>query len=73
MALVNEQCRDQAEKASATGNHLLAYRWYNTAAGRTIGHKKSDRYHELAANELAKSGIDPKTIKNMYAEDSEAV
>ncbi len=70
--LVNEQCRDQAEKASAAGDHILAYRWYNSAAAKTIGHNKSDRYHELAAIELAKAGVEAKDVKEHYAKDEEA-
>jgi hypothetical protein len=42
--LVNEQCRDQAEKYAKIGNHIMAMKWYNTAAARTIGHNKSDNY-----------------------------
>ena len=71
--LTNEGCRDQAEKASAAGNHRLAYRWYNTAAARTIGHKKSDRYHELATIELNKAGLKASDVPDHYANDEEAI
>jgi len=69
--LVNEQCRDQAEHWKRLGNFHMAMRWYNTAAARTIGHKKTDAYEALAKNCAKQMGAsyDP----GNYAEDWEAV
>lgn len=71
MELVNEQCSDQALIQIKLGCYINAMRWYNTAAARTIGHKKSGRY-EAKAKECARLGgasYDP----GSYAEDYEAV
>ena len=71
MELVNEQCRDQALIQFKLGNFVNAMRWYNTAAARTIGHKKSDAY-EAKAMECAK--IAGAAYDRCYfAEDWEAV
>jgi hypothetical protein len=69
--LVNEQCRAQAEIQIKLGCYINAMRWYNTAAARTIGHKKSADYHALAADCAKRGGAsyDPSS----YAEDYEAV
>ena len=69
--LVNEQCRDQAEKYSAIGNHIMEMKWYNTAAARTIGHKKSDDYERLAREAAKKAGAAYQRCS--YAEDWEAI
>jgi hypothetical protein len=71
MKLTNEQCRDQALIQFELGNYCNAMRWYNTAAARTIGHKKRDDY-EAKAEECAKlagAAYD----RCHHAEDYEAV
>ena len=44
----NEGCKTQAQKSLARGAYLDAMRWFNTAAARTIGHKKRERYEACA-------------------------
>jgi low affinity Fe/Cu permease len=69
--LVNEQCREQALIQTKLGNFIMAMRWYNTAAARTIGHKKSDAYEAKAkwCAEMAGASYD----RCYFAEDWEAV
>lgn len=55
MAMVNEQCRTQANKCKDAGDFQNAMRWFNSAAARTIGHGKSARY-EQASRCCAKEG-----------------
>ena len=45
-------------------------RWYNTAYARTIGHKKRDRYEQLACECAEKGDIEYQGAD--YAKDSEA-
>jgi hypothetical protein len=71
MTLVNEQCREQAQKAREAGNHKLSMRWYNTAAARTFGHKKSDDYERLAMMAAKDASIEYDRLD--FATDSEAV
>lgn len=69
--LVNEQCREQALIQVKLGNFINAMRWYNTAAARTIGHKKSEMYEAKAKEcaQIAGAAYD----RCYYAEDYEAV
>lgn len=69
--LVNEQCRDQALKQIKLGNFFMAMRWYNTAAARTIGHKKTDAYEEKA--KWCAQQIGASYDGGCYAEDWEAI
>lgn len=71
MKLVNEQCRDQALKYAVIGNHVMAMRWYNSAAARTIGHKKSADYVALAKEQAKLAGAFFDSM--MFAEDWEAM
>jgi hypothetical protein len=69
--LTNEGCREQALANAKLGNYETAMRWYNTAAARTIGHKKTDSYEQLARNMAEMAGI--KCRPGDYAKDSEAL
>ena len=53
------------------GNFHMAMRWYNTAAARTMGHKKTDMYERKAkwCAEMIGSSYD----SGNYAEDWEAM
>ena len=55
MAMVNEQCRRQANKCEDAGDFINAMRWFNSAGARTIGHGKAARY-EQASKCCAKKG-----------------
>jgi hypothetical protein len=71
MKLSNEQCRDQALIQFKLGNYINASRWYNTAAARTVGHKKADAY-EAKARECAKLA-GASYDRCYFAEDYEAI
>lgn len=69
--LSNESCRDQADANIKLGNFHMAMRWFNTAAARTIGHKKTDMYEGKAkwCAEQIGASYDP----GNFAEDWEAM
>lgn len=69
--LVNEQCRDQAEANIKLGNFHMAMRWFNTAAARTIGHKKTEMYEGKAR--WCADQIEASYDGGNYAEDWEAI
>jgi hypothetical protein len=71
MELVNEQCREQALKQIKLGNFIMAMRWYNTAAARTIGHKKTESYEADARQCAEQAGAS--YDRCYYAEDWEAI
>lgn len=71
--LTNEGCRNQAERALRDGNYLLAVRWYNTAAARTMGHKKTARYEAIAQGIRDEHNITAIPPDEFYADDSEAI
>ena len=54
----NEGCKTQAQKSLARGDYLDAMRWFNTAAARTIGHKKRDGYEGCAYRAASKGNIE---------------
>ena len=70
MKMSNEGCREQARECASHGDYLQAMRWYNTAYARTIGHKKSDRYEQLARECAEKGGFEYR--RTDYAKDVEA-
>ena len=70
MKMSNEGCREQARECCDRGDYLQAMRWYNTAYARTIGHKKRDRYEQLACECAEKGDIEYQGAD--YAKDSEA-
>jgi low affinity Fe/Cu permease len=71
MELGNEQCQDQAMMQIKLGNFIAAMRWYNTAAARTIGHKKSDRYEARAKWCAEQAGVPYRGTD--FAKDHEAI
>lgn len=57
LELTNEGCREQALANAKIGNYRRAMRWYNSAAARTIGHKKSESYEQLSRGAAEMGGF----------------
>lgn len=68
--LHNEDCRSQANAALERGDPEQAIAWINSAAAKTLGHKKTDRYYAWARCVARDHGIE---CHSRFAEDSEAV
>ena len=68
--LHNEDCRIQAMRALDRNDPVQAIAWINSAAAKTLGHKKTDRYYAQARGIARDHGIE---CHGRFADDSEAV
>jgi hypothetical protein len=69
--LPNELCADQARAQAEAGNYVNAMRWYNTAAARSVGHKRREAYEDCARRYAKMAGV--AYDRCYFAEDYEAI